>query len=250
MLTSLATRFVASFDDADPESPPRFRPRTRPRAAACLALAALVAGVSSGCASESHQVVATQSVTSYGTAYSGHRPSLAISNFQNRSPYMQGMFSSGEDRLGTQAKTILKTHLSQSGRFVLLDRDNLDEIAWESDVLGTPQSLTGAAYVITGEVTEFGRRNTGDRQLYGILGRGHKQMAYSKVSLNIVETRTSRVVYSVQGAGEYALSTREVVGFASTAGYDATLNGKVLNLSITDAVNKLVASVESGAWGN
>jgi curli biogenesis system outer membrane secretion channel CsgG len=74
-------------------------------------------------------------------------------------------------------------------------------------------------------------------------------MAYSKVSLNVVDVKTSAVVYSVQGAGEFDLSNREVLGFGTEAGYDSTLNGKVLNLSITDAVNKLVQGLEAGAWG-
>ena len=43
-----------------------------------------------------------------------------IGRFQNSSPYMRGIFSAGEDRLGNQAKT----HLSQTGRFDLLDWDN------------------------------------------------------------------------------------------------------------------------------
>jgi len=60
--------------------------------------------------------------------------------------------------------------------------------------------------------------------------------------------KTSEVLYSVQGAGEYALGNREVLGTGGTSGYDATLNGKVLNFSITDAVNKLVAGLESGQW--
>jgi len=219
----------------------------RVRGALVTALITLL--VVAGCASESHRVVETASVASAGTTYSGPRPAVAIGSFQNRSPYMSGMFSSGEDRLGSQAQTILKTHLSQAGRFVVADRDNMDDIAREAQISGSTQQLTGARFVLSGEVTEFGRRNTGDRQLWGIAGRGHEQMAYSKVSVNVVDVRTSQVVYSVQGAGEYALSDREVVGFGSTAGYDSTLNGKVLNLSITDAVNKLVTGLESGAWG-
>jgi len=39
-----------------------------------------------------------------------------------------------------------------------------------------------------------------------------------------------------------------VLGFGSTAGYDATLNGKVLDLAIREAVNALTAGVDSGAW--
>ena len=37
-------------------------------------------------------------------------------------------------------------------------------------------------------------------------------------------------------------------GTGGTAGYDATLNGKVLNLAITEAVNNLVTDLENGMW--
>ncbi len=122
------------------------------------------------------------------------------------------------------------------------------DIALEAQLSGAAQSLQGAQVAVGGDVTEFGRRTTGDQQLFGILGAGKRQAAYAKVALNIVDVTTSRVVYSAQGAGEYELSNREVVGFGGTAGYDSTLNGKVLNFAITDAVNKLVDGLEAGAW--
>ena len=68
------------------------------------------------------------------------------------------------------------------------------------------------------------------------------------MNLNVVNVLTSEVVYSVQGAGEYELSNREVLGFGGTAGYDSTLNGKVLDLAIREAVNRLVEGVEQGKW--
>ena len=117
----------------------------------------------------------------------------------------------------------------------------------ESALSKTAQNLKGAKYVITGDVTEFGRKTTGDHELFGILGKGKTQTAYAKVNLNVVEAATGEVVYSAQGAGEYELSNREVLGFGSTAGYDSTLNGKVLSLAIREAVNKLVTAVEGGA---
>jgi curli biogenesis system outer membrane secretion channel CsgG len=73
-------------------------------------------------------------------------------------------------------------------------------------------------------------------------------VAYSKVSINVVNVLTSEVVFSVQGAGEYALSNREIIGFGGTASYDSTLNGKVLDLAIREAVNRLVEGIERGAW--
>jgi curli biogenesis system outer membrane secretion channel CsgG len=126
----------------------------------------------------------------------------------------------------------------------------MKEIEFESNLSGKTQKLKGAEFVITGDVTEFGRKETGDQQLFGILGRGKTQVAYSKVSLNVVNAETSEVIFSAQGAGEYALSNREVVGFGGTASYDSTLNGKVLDLAIREAVNRLVEGIDRGAWNN
>ena len=152
------------------------------------------------------------------------------------------------DRLGGQAQTILVTHLQQSNRFNVLDRTNMSEIRQEAGIAKKAQNLKGADYVVTGDVTEFGRKDVGDKQLFGLLGRGKTQIAYAKVNLNIVNTLTSEVVFSAQGAGEYSLSEREIIGFGGTASYDSTLNGKVLDLAIREAVNNLVSGVDSGAW--
>ena len=213
-------------------------------------LIAIIATVAlSSCATvESNRTIEAQAVATYDTNYSGPRYALVIGNFQNRSSYQRGLFSDGTDRLGSQAKTILKTHLNQTNRFDVVDRDNLAQITEEAKLSGTAQSLEGAQIAVGGDVTEFGRKTTGDQQFFGILGSGKKQVAYAKVALNLIDVRTSRVVRSSQGAGEYALSNREVVGFGSTAGYDATLNGKVLNLAITEAVNNLVEGLERGTW--
>jgi curli biogenesis system outer membrane secretion channel CsgG len=204
-------------------------------------LSILVLVLATACATEKSRVVATETVASAGTTYTGPVTTIAVGKVANASPYMRGIFTSG-DQLGGQAKTILKTHLTQTGRFDVVDRDNMDEIAFE----GGGQQLASARYVVTGEVTEFGRKETGDEQLFGILGRGRKQVAYSKFALNVVDVTTSRIVYASQGAGEYELGSREVLGTGGTQSYDSTLNGKVLNLSITDAVNKMVAALETG----
>ena len=211
-------------------------------------IAASVLALFSGCAKESSRVVQTPTVASLNTNYSGERIAVSVGRFNNQSSYNNGVFSDGEDRLGNQAQTILISNLQQTGRFSVLDRTNMRAIKEESAISKSAQSLKGARYVITGDVTEFGRKTTGDHQLFGILGKGKTQTAYSKVNLNIVDVRTSEVVFSTQGAGEYELSNREVLGFGGTAGYDSTLNGKVLSLAIIEAVNNLVNGLENGAF--
>lgn len=211
-----------------------------------LTLSAAVALIT-GCGTESSRALQTPSVASAGTHYSGAKVAVSIGRFNNQSSYQNGIFSDGEDRLGNQASTIVVSSLQESGRFSVLERTNMKILKEESALSKTAQNLKGAKYVITGDVTEFGRKTTGDHELFGILGKGKTQTAYAKVNLNVVEVATGEVVYSAQGAGEYELSNREVLGFGSTAGYDSTLNGKVLSLAIREAVNKLVTAVEGGA---
>lgn len=203
-----------------------------------------------GCATETSRKVEVAKVQAASTPAQGPRIALAVGKFDNRSNYMMGVFSDGIDRLGSQAKTSLVAHLQQSQRFNVLERENMSEISQEARLQGVSPTLRGAAFLVTGDITEFGRKEVGDQQLFGIIGRGRTQVAYAKITLNVVNTLTSEVVHSARGAGEYELSTREVVGFGGTAGYDATLNGKVLDLAMRDAVDNLVAARDAGQWGN
>jgi curli biogenesis system outer membrane secretion channel CsgG len=201
-----------------------------------------------GCATESSRTLTVAKVESAATPYRGARVAVSVGKFDNRSNYMRGIFTDGPDRLGSQAKTTLIAHMQQSQRFNMLDRDNLAETLQEAKLQARAQALKGADFVVTGDISEFGRKEVGDHQLFGLLGRGKSQIAYAKVTLNIVDSLTSEVVYSARGAGEYELSSREIVGFGGTSGYDATLNGKVLDLAIREAVNNLVAGLDGGQW--
>lgn len=202
-----------------------------------------------GCATETSRSVQVEKVQAAQVAYTGVKVPVAIGKFDNRSNFMRGVFSDGVDRLGSQAKTALIAHLQESQRFSVLDRDNLAEAKQEAHLQGTAQSLRGASYVITGDITEFGRKDVGDMQFFGVLGRGKTQVAYSKITLNVVNALTSEVVFSARGAGEYQLSSREVLGFGGTSGYDATLNGKVIDLAMREAVDQLSAGRDAGKWG-
>jgi curli biogenesis system outer membrane secretion channel CsgG len=217
-------------------------PRTR------LVPAVLMLTAMAGCATESHQAVQVEHTASAAVPYHGARNAIAVGKFDNRSTYLRGLFSDGVDRLGGQAKTILVSHLQETGRFNVMERENMEENAREAKLNGKAQTLKGAEFTITGDVVEFGRKESGDAQLFGILGEGKKQVAYSKVTLNVVDVLTSQVIYTSSGAGEYALSNREVLGFGGTASYDSTLNGKVLDLAIREAVDHLVQGMESGSW--
>jgi curli biogenesis system outer membrane secretion channel CsgG len=187
-------------------------------------IAVLLAFAITGCATEHSRTVETpKPIQASQNTYKGTKSPIAVGKFDNRSSFMRGIFSDGVDRLGGQAKTILITHLQQTGRFSVLERDNLNEAAQEAGFTKQAQNIKGATYLVTGDVSEFGRKEVGDQH-------------------------TSEVAYSTQGAGEYSLSNREVLGFGGTASYDSTLNGKVLDLAIRDAINKMVDDINNGVW--
>ena len=213
-----------------------------------LYITLLCSGLLSACATESSQIIDSPKVATYQQAYQGTKAPLVVGKFDTRGNLGGGIFSNGNNQLISQAKTILMTDLQQTGRFTVLDRTNMDEIRSEANYKGIQQSLKGARYIVTGDITEFGRKNVGDQQLFGLLGQGKTQVAYAKVTLNIVDVKTSEIVYSSQGAGEFKMSTREILGTGGYAGYDGTLNGKVLDLAIREAVNNLVNGIEQGQW--
>lgn len=213
-----------------------------------LYITLLCSGLLSACATESSQIIESPKVATYQQAYQGTKAPLVVGKFDTRGNLGGGIFSNGNNQLVSQAKTILMTDLQQTGRFTVLDRTNMDEIRSEANYKGIQQSLKGARYIVTGDITEFGRKNVGDQQLFGLLGQGKTQIAYAKVTLNIVDVKTSEIVYSSQGAGEFKMSTREILGTGGYAGYDGTLNGKVLDLAIREAVNNLVNGIEQGQW--
>lgn len=200
-----------------------------------------------GCAVESHKVVQTPQIQTASQNVKKIKLPVSIGVFNNSSNFLKGVFSTGEDRLSSQAKTILTANLKDSGYFNVLDRSNLSAIAQENKFANIKSNIKAANYIVTGDVVEFGRKDIGDKQLWGILGKGKSQIAYSKVTLNVINVDTSEVIYSASGAGEYSLSSREVIGFGSSSGYDTTLNGKVLSLAIQEAVTNLTMEIDNAA---
>ncbi len=59
---------------------------------------------------------------------------LISSEHSTTAPASKRHFPDGEDRLGSQAKTILVTHLQQTNRFNVLNRTNLNALKQESGI--------------------------------------------------------------------------------------------------------------------
>jgi len=171
---------------------------------------------------------------------------VAIARFSNETKYGRGFFDKeNEDRLGKQAMDILSAKLVETEKFLLLERSDLDEISKEKEIANIKSLEIPADYLIVGSVNEFGRKSTSE---VGLFDRTKKQTAYAKVSIRLIDVKTSQILYSEEGEGEAFVETGTVLGMGSTAEYDATLNDKVINAAISKLVNNIVERLLDSPW--
>ena len=99
--------------------------------------------------------------------------------------------------------------------------------------------------LIIGSLTEFGRKTEGES---GFLSSTKKQVAFAKVDLRLVDSKTGLVYHSLSGAGETSSESASVAGFGSKSSYDGTLNDAAISNAISDAISKLTAEIKTRTW--
>jgi hypothetical protein len=115
----------------------------------------------------------------------------------------------------------------------------------ESKLTGTATSLVGVDALIVGSLTEFGRKTVGQT---GFVSSSKRQVAFAKIDLRLVDTRTGHVFFATSGAGETSTETASTFGFGSQASYDGTLNDGAIRQAVSEAVNRLSNELASRPW--
>jgi len=110
--------------------------------------------------------------------------------FDNRSNYMRGLCSDGVDRLGAR-QDILIGHRQETGRFEVMDREHMEEIAREVQMPGKQQALKAAESRSPATVVESGARRPGTRAVR-YPGKRHIGGRYSKVTVSWRATMSYR----------------------------------------------------------
>lgn len=157
--------------------------------------------------------------------YDGPKARIAVARFEDRT-------AKGYDRIGGGMSTMFITALVNSNRFIVLERDIIDEIIGEQDLAtagrvspetGVPTGeIEGAELLLTGAVTEFEPRKFGIGS--GIIGLGtligsallHERErsvpvgaatymeSHIAIDVRLIDTATSRVLadVSIEGNGQ------------------------------------------------
>lgn len=172
---------------------------------------------------------------------------VAISRFSNETQYAKGIFYDKEnDPIGKQALDILSAKLVASGKFILLEREGLEQIEDELEMSGKEAlKKVGADFLIIGSVTQFGRKNVGDVNAFS---RTKSQTVEAGVSLRLVDVSTGQVIYSEEALGEASTTNKTVMGYGERTGYDASLSDKAISAAISKLTENVINNCLEKPW--
>lgn len=176
----------------------------------------------------------------------GPKLKIAVTEFSNSTPY-------GQRRLGQNISSILITELSNTNRFIILEREQLDSVMDEarlsmSGLTGDQMEeleLVGADYLIIGDVTKFAVSTEGQRSL---ASRSKVQKAEAAVDIRIINSRTGEIILSETGNGSAQKTTREVLGMGGSAGYDEGLEQDAFRASVASLMANIVNTLSEREW--
>lgn len=170
---------------------------------------------------------------------------IAIGRFTNATQYGRALLLPGEkDPLADQAADMLSARLVDTGKFIVLERRDIDAIKSEQGLIGAGNTV-GSDTVLVGSVTQFGRKVEGK---VGFLNSQARQIASATVEIRLVDVRTGQAFFSTVGSGSASLEVSEVAGFGSRAAYDSTLNDKAISAAISDLMSNLMQKLQQRPW--
>lgn len=171
---------------------------------------------------------------------------VAIGRFSNETQYAKGIFYDKEnDPMGKQALDILSSKLAASGKFLLLERNDLASLLEECKQGGNAMSALSADYMIVGSITEFGRKNTGKNKMFS---SEKTQTVEAAVSIRLVDVSTGLIIYSDEARGSAEITVKKTMGLGGQASYDATLSDKAISMAIGQLVENIINKCTDKPW--
>lgn len=168
-----------------------------------------------------HTATPTQQLSAAFYSQKTVKRKVAIARFTTQSnPFFNDQYN--EDN-GKRAMDLLTSKLAQTGKFIILERSDLNLIANELNTSLMSAKSVQADYLITGSVTRLGKQS--DKRVGG--GRG--TVIEAAVAIRVIDVHTGEVIYTEEGVGSTAADTKQNANLNALA-LDAALNNLATNL--------------------
>ncbi len=192
------------------------------------------------------QKAAQQAIVSQAPVVPTLKRKIALGRITNETNYGRSLLrDSHGDPLGKQVTDLMSKALTESGAYLVFERPDITRVIAESQLTGNKLNLIGVDALIVGSLTEFGRKTLGES---GFLSSSKRQVAFAKVDIRLVDTKTGHVFFATSGSGEASTETASTFGFGSQASYDGTLNDAAIRQAVGDAINRLSNELSSRPW--
>jgi curli biogenesis system outer membrane secretion channel CsgG len=176
----------------------------------------------------------------------GLKRKVAIARFSNETQSGQSfLVDDSGDRIGKQAADILSAKLTETGKFLMFERLDSDDVSAEKMLTGLKQEGVAVDYLIVGSVSEFGRSTESES---GVFSRSKTQKAYAKVNVRVVDVSTGRIISATEGAGEATSEAKRTLGVGASAGYDQSLTDKAISAAISQLTSNVVEKMTAKPW--
>lgn len=195
----------------------------------------------------------------YGQNLKNLKKRVAVMDFEDKAHY--------GNNIGSGITDMLVTALVESKKFIVIEREELENIMKEQG-LGmsgavTPQSaakvgqLLGVELMITGSVSEFGTKK--DKVGGGLSNLGgfnlgvSSESARSVVDIRLVNTSTGEILASKSAEGEESSKSLDNVGvqginFHNSSTWDNTILGKAARQSVEKCVDIITDGMKNVPW--
>ncbi len=188
------------------------------------------------------------------------KKTIAVSEFDNKSGW------SGSWKIGWGMQEMMATALIDTGKYTVLERQDLESVMAEQDLGASGRSAEGSAaaigklgraqILIAGAVTEFEHTKGGEGGGIGFKGfriGGSQERAHVAINVRIFDTTTGEVLDSIRVAGE-AASRGLKVGYSNSdfggdlGGFRKTPLGEATQEAINQAVARITARLKGVPW--
>lgn len=196
------------------------------------------------------------SLSLYSQDLAGLKKRIAVVDFEDRAGYGHNV--------GRGIADMLVTTLVKSGKFMVMERDQLDAVMAEQGLGAsgavTPQSaaeigkLIGVELIVTGSVSEFGEKQSSfGGSIPGIGAKVSKREARSVVDIRLVNTTTGEIVLAETAEGKATSNSVDAVSisdidFGNPTYWDQTLLGKAARESVEKCVKHIDKAMEGIPW--
>lgn len=175
------------------------------------------------------------------------RPRVAVMNFGNSSSW--GWWG---DRLGQAAADELVTQLVRDGRFIVIERAQLDAVLDEQQIgaSGAVDAATaakigrilGVQFILTGSITQFSIERTSAR-VRGI--GGTYSNAESKLDVRLISSETAEILVAAEGQGNKRMGGGSFRGVAAERTFDQGAAQEALRPAVEQVVARLGAQAKT-----